>query len=60
MRLVAVLASAFVLLFALSADLLAVGCFFVSSFLVVVLVALGFLVSYLSDSVDDFLGFLGD
>ena len=59
MRFYAVLASAFVLLLALRADLLAAGSF-VSSFLVVVLVALGFLVSYLSDSVDDFLGFFGD
>ena len=61
MRFSAVLASAFVLLLALRADLLAAGSFD-SSFLVVlvVLVDLGFLVSYLSDSVDDFLGFFGD
>ena len=61
MRFSAVLASAFVLLFALRADLLAAGSF-ISSFLValVVVVDLGFLVSYLSDSVGDFLGFFGD
>ena len=50
------------LLLALRADLLAAGSF-VSSFLVVlvvVVVDLDFLVSYLSDSVDDFLGFFGD
>ena len=58
MRFSAVLASAFVLLLAFSADLLAAG-FFVSSYLVVV-ADLGFLVSYLSDSVNDFFGFFGD